>query len=222
VGVRLNGRMAGYVTSEDLVEEGDLRGFRSFAPAQVLAYTANLDSLFEPLSGHEIIFISVLGEITCAVTRDDLEKPPMRMWLFGIITLLEMNVTWAVQEIYPDNRWVDMISSSRLEKAQELQAERQRRKQNAGLLSCLQFSDKLEILGKEEINREFMNLKSRREARDLTKSLESLRNNLAHAQPVIGDSWEVILRLSSDIDKVVSAPGIRKLVEHVKACAEHS
>ncbi len=59
-----------------------------------------------------------------------------------------------------------------------------------------------------------MKRKSRSEAKELIKKLESLRNNLAHAQPVIEDNWEVILELSQKLESVVSATGMRKLVEH--------
>jgi hypothetical protein len=61
-----------------------------------------------------------------------------------------------------------------------------------------------------------MNLRSRADSRKLIKHLESLRNNLAHSQPVIEDNWKVILELSKKIENVVSAPGMRDLVEHVK------
>jgi hypothetical protein len=135
LGVRREGSVAGYLLPKDLKGSGDLSGFRKFTPEQLLDDTANLDQLFIPLSSQDLLFIEVLGEVACIVTHDDLEKPPMRMWLFGVITLVEMNVSWAVQELYPNNRWVNMISAARLAKAEELQEERDRRKQHASLLT---------------------------------------------------------------------------------------
>ena len=216
LGIRRSGRIAGYVLPEDLNGDGVLTEFREFNPDQLLDDTSNLEELFAPLSEHNFVFIEVVGETVCIVTRDDLEKPPMRMWLFGIITLVEMNVTWAVEQIYPNGGWKNLISPARLEKARELQFERKRRNQDSTLLSCLQFSDKLNVLTKEQRNRDIMNLRSRADSRKLIKHLESLRNNLAHSQPVIEDNWKVILELSKKIENVVSAPGMRDLVEHVK------
>ncbi len=216
LGIRRSGRIAGYVLPEDLNGDGALTEFREFNPDQLLDDTSNLEELFAPLSEHNFVFIEVVGETVCIVTRDDLEKPPMRMWLFGIITLVEMNVTWAVEQIYPNGGWKNLISPARLEKARELQFERKRRNQDSTLLSCLQFSDKLNVLTKEQRNRDIMNLRSRADSRKLIKHLESLRNNLAHSQPVIEDNWKVILELSKKIENVVSAPGMRDLVEHVK------
>ncbi len=222
LGVRRAGRVAGYVLPKDMKGCEDLRTFRKFDAQQLLDDTANLEELFIPLSEYHFVFIAVVGEVACIVTRDDLEKPPMRMWLFGIITLVEMNVTWAVEQVYPDGAWTTLISPARLEKARDLQRERKRRNQDSTLLSCLQFSDKLNIITKEQNNREIMNLESRAESRRLIKDLESLRNNVAHSQPVIEDNWEVILKLNQKIENVVSAPRMRNLVSHVKAKQEKS
>ena len=216
LGVRQNGRVTGFVLSGDLNQEGSLKEYRKFSSDQLLDDTANLDELFEPLSNNELVFIRVLGEVACVVHRNDLEKPPMRMWLFGIITLLEMNATWAVEQLYPKDSWTEMISASRLEKAHLLQDERSRRKQSADLLSCLQFSDKLGILLKEKQHREMLQTGTRREVKNTLKQLESLRNNLAHAQPVVDDNWETIKKLSLQLEIIVSAPRVRKLVNDFK------
>ena len=73
----------------------------------------------------------------------------MRMWLFGMITVLEMRFLHLIEAISATN-WARYISPARREKALQLQIERQRRRQDARLLDCLQFSDKAQIVVRDE------------------------------------------------------------------------
>ncbi len=216
LGVRRDGRVAGHVRADDLSGVDDLTAFQPFSPSEVLDDTAGLDDVLTCLEKRDVAFVRALGAVAFVVRRIDLEKPPMRMWLFGIISLAEMNVTWAVEELYPEDAWTRMLAPARVEKAQALQAERQRRGQHAELVSCLQLSDKLSLLIREPRYRDLLRTRSRREARKLVKRLESLRNHLAHAQPFVEDHWEAIQMLSAAIDQIVSARGLRALVEDLK------
>ena len=215
LGVRRGGRAAGYVTTEDLAGEGDLSSFRPFSPEELLDETASLSEVMELLSDRATAFVRVLGTVACVVGRCDLEKPPMRMWLFGVISILEMNVVWVLRELYPGDSWSRLITESRLEKARDLQEERRRRGQHSDLLSCLQFSDKLQILIKEERNRKLLGIESRRQGDKIVRQFESLRNNLAHSQPVVEDNWEAIQSLREGLGNIVSARRLRTLLENL-------
>ena len=35
------------------------------------------------------------------VTRDDLQKPPARMWLFGMVTMIELRYTRLIADTVP-------------------------------------------------------------------------------------------------------------------------
>ena len=123
-----------------------------------------------------------------------------------------MNVTWAVQELYPGDAWVEKTEPARIEKAQLLQNERKRRGHVVDLFSCLQFSDKLRMLIKEAPHRELLHIASRREGERLIKRLEALRNNMAHAQPIVDENWDAIRTVSKDIEHIVSAKRVRALI----------
>ena len=76
------------------------------------------------------------------------------------------------------------VFENRLRKAASLLTERRRRGQDVRLLDCLQFSDKGQVLLKNKDIREQLEIPSRREGRARIKTLESLRNNLAHSQDI--------------------------------------
>ncbi len=222
LGVRRDGRVVGHLKADDLSGEGDLRRFEPISPAEILDESAGLKEVVDCLSDREAVFVRVLGAVTGVVHRRDLEKPPMRMWLFGMVSLIETNVTWAVRQLFEGDTWAETLTPGRLEKARGLQAERERRGQDADLLSCLQFSDKLGLLVKDERHRELLGIRSRREARKTIRQLESLRNNLAHAQPIADDNWQAMQMLSAAVDGIVSAPKARALVEGIRRDAAQS
>ena len=82
---------------------------------------------------------------SASIGRGDIEKPVVRMWLFGIIILVEVQVVDMIRAQWPDGGWAACVSAGRLEKARQLQSERVRRGLPADLLDCLQLSDKLQI-----------------------------------------------------------------------------
>jgi len=104
---------------------------------------------------------------------------------------------------FQDEGWQKYLSNQRLEKALTLQAERQRRNQDPRLLDCLQFSDKAQIVVRDEVLRNQIGFTSRRRGDEVIKNLEKLRNNLAHAQDIVALDWETIVALSENLETVI-------------------
>ena len=122
------------------------------------------------------------------------------MWLFGIITLFEMQIEPLIERLWPDESWTQLLSKNRLSKAQAFHEERLRRNQHLTLLNCLQFSDKIQILIENESILEDLGFQSKRVAKRMCKDFESLRNNLAHAQDIITHDFAQIARLAMRIE----------------------
>jgi hypothetical protein len=121
------------------------------------------------------------------------------MWLFGIVTLIEMRCAELIERYFPDETWKEYVSEARLQKAELLLAERRRRNQAVRLLDCLQFSDKGQIVARTEKLRKMTVFESRRQAEDAIKKLEQLRNHLAHAQDFVACDWDTIGQLCAFI-----------------------
>lgn len=200
-GVRKQGLTAGYVEAERLSSGTCGDHLQPFDDDLTLPDTASLSSTILALDKAERVFVRVLGEVGGLVTRSDLQKPPVRMWLFGVISILEMAVVRIISDRFPDDEWKAYLSENRLNKTVELMNERQRRGQGVGLVDCLQLSDKGWILWKDPELRKDLDVKSRRDWEDRVKTLESLRNNLAHSQDIVTHDWAAIVRLTTNLDK---------------------
>ena len=202
-GVRENGFIAGYLMIDELGEGPCSLFCHPIQEAKILSGNAPLSELVLALDQVPYFFVEFLGEISGIVTRTDLDDPPVRMWLFGLITLIEMRFLTLINRRFKDDSWQQNLSKKRLEKAVALQAERRRRKQDPDLLDCLQFSDKAQIVVRDEQLREQIGFQSRRQAEQAIKNLEKLRNNLAHAQDIVSLDWQTIVNLSENLEAVI-------------------
>lgn len=200
--IRVDGMVTGYVRQSDLDRSPDARlAIRTFTVDQVVSGGSSLFDVTHVLNRHDHCFVTSLGEVAGVICRDDINKPIVRMWLFGIITLIEITLVDMVVKHFPNDSWQDRISESRLKKAKAFQHERQRRNQHCGLIDCLQFSDKGYILIGFQPTLEALGFASRRTARRVLADLESLRNNLAHAQDIVAHDWVQIARISRNIQE---------------------
>jgi len=208
VGLRRDGLVEGYVRLEDLNSGVCGDHFRPFTPDDDLVPdTANIISVVKSLAINEQCFVTILDRVGAIITLTDLEKPPMRMFLFGMITIIEMNLTEILRRRYADGSWQELLSDQRVAQAKKLQDERNRRGQQVELIDCLQFGDKGWVLTHDEELRTALGHKSRRESRTAIKEFETLRNNLAHTQEIIPSGWQRIViacsRWESNLERSV-------------------
>ena len=204
IGVRKDGVVAGYAKKDELIGGKCADHMYNFDNKQVLAATSSLQEVMAVLAENQYGFVSVLGKIGGIVSRSDIQKPPVRMWLFGMITISEMFMVRTIEKLYPNQSWQQEMSEGRLKKAEEILRERQRRNQETRLIDCLQFSDKGYILIKNPVMRKEFGFESMRLAKKAVKDLESLRNNLAHSQDILTHDWPTIVAVATRLNRVMT------------------
>jgi predicted transcriptional regulator len=200
--VRSKGRVQGYIRLSDLGEVACADCMRHFTADQVVDSDTTLSDVIHVLTRHDYCFVTLLEDVVGVIGRNDINKPIVRMWLFGLITMIEMRVVEIIQETLPDGGWQACLSTERVKKAQAMQAERQRRNQHCALLDCLQLSDKGRIIVEHPQLLELFGFDSKGTAKRIIKSTESLRNNLAHAQDIVTHDWAQIARLSRRVEEL--------------------
>ena len=191
VGIRRDGLVCGYARRDSLNSGQCGDHLIPFCNSDLVSETASLVDVVRSLNLNRRCFVTVLNQPAAIITLDDLEKPAMRMFLFGVVAITEMVMTDLLRLKYADGSWQELLSETRLAKAKALHEERARRGQNVDLLDCLQFGDKGWILSYDEEWRKTVGYQSRREMREALKDLEMLRNNLAHAQAIIPHAWQI-------------------------------
>lgn len=212
VGVRDFGVVSGFCLRREL-GPGSLGAFRRpFAAGDVLPDSEPLLAAFEALRERRYIFVTVLGQAGGIVTRGDLQKAPVRLWLFGLVSLLEMQMLRLVRERYPLEAWTELLSAERIEGAHRVHSERRRRNEENDLSDCLQLGDKATVLMKDEVLFSQSGFASRRSAEAFFKEVGLLRNALAHANDIMKGRWPGLADLVAQLEGLLArlesaAPG---------------
>lgn len=200
--VRISGSVQGYIRASDLAAGLCADYIKHFTVDQVVNGSSSFSDVIHVLTRHDFCFVSVLGNVSGVIMRDDINKPMARMWLFGIVTMVEIRLLQLIHDRFPNNSWEQQVSEGRMEKAREIQEERQRRNMHCDLIDCLQLSDKAQILIQDPISLERLGMESKSIAKRTIKHLESLRNHLAHAQDIVKHDWAQIARLSMRVEEM--------------------
>ena len=206
VGIRADGQVQGFIELNDLGPGPCGDYMKEFDDNWVVSESLPLHDLILQLRERRRLFVSILGSVGGIVTRSDLQKPPVRMWLFGVVTLIELRLGRLIKNFCGDGQWKEFLSSGRLDKAEQLLQERKRRNQDLNLLDCLQMSDKAQVVARNAELREMTQFESRKQFEKTAKMLEKLRNNLAHSQDIVTNDWEAIVALSENLDRILDGP----------------
>ncbi|MHC4645920.1 MAG: hypothetical protein ACYTBJ_10470 [Planctomycetota bacterium] len=204
VGVRQKGVVSGFALRDELTAGTCVEHLRNFEEGSLLDSSTSYRDVICALDNSKYCFVSILGQVVAYVTRADVQKPSVRMWLFGMVTIVEMFMVRAIESRFPNGSWRNAISVDRLNKALALQSERRRMNQKVALLDCLHFVDKGRILINDPALREDAGFGSKREAERGIKSFESLRNNLAHGHDIVTYDWDMIVGAARRFDKVMT------------------
>lgn len=195
VGIERSGVVIGYIKKEDFKKlPFDL--IRDFGPTEIVSDSTPLIQLLYMFKDTDRLFVLEANRVTKLVTFADLQKPPIRMLLFGMISLLEMHLLRLILQFYPDGTWKKVLTENRLAEARQLYKQRKARNEEIQLADCLQLCDKKMLIVKNDALRELFSFPSKNKTEEFFTDLESLRNKLAHAQDLtMGTTWKEIIIL---------------------------
>jgi hypothetical protein len=190
------GVVYGYVVRSEL-REGRCGDFaRTFHPKELASDSMSIAELFASCKNLDRLFVVSGNAITGIVTRADLRKQPVRLYVFGLMALLEMHFLNLVRVFFPDESWKDLLSKSRIEMAEKLFESLQERNEDIDLADCIQLCDKNKIVISKEETRHILGFSSKSGGKRLLEKVVQLRNRLVHAQDIVsGSTWMDLIEL---------------------------
>jgi hypothetical protein len=204
VGIKRDGNVIGFVERTELEREGGTIRPTAFAPSDCLSDHDSISLALRGLEAKPRVWVQRRDTVTGIVTRGDLQKAPVRMWLFAEISLLEMQLLRIVRARYPDGSWTGLVTTERIAKARAIQKNRHRRNQGIDLEDCLQFSDKSRIVVAEPGVFLQLGFASARAALTALREIEDLRNLLAHSQDIVSRDVSWLARMARDIEGLLA------------------
>lgn len=175
-------------------------GFTPFANDDVMPATSSLKDALAALRTKERVFVHDAGpdRVIGIVTRADLQKPPFRLYCFGLLTLLEMHLLQLIRAEFgnDDDAACAMLSAERAHECRGKFEDRKRKGLDIGIADCLQLGDKFTIIGKVKDMRARIGFGGN-EWRRFAGEVRDIRDDLAHGQLLDGgrDWTDVIARM---------------------------
>ncbi|MGH8095536.1 MAG: hypothetical protein ACREIF_19060 [Chthoniobacterales bacterium] len=183
-----------FIAAESLRAGGRVSDHAMPIPIHVLISDSTpLREIFGILGKQTYAFVLSGTVLAGIVTRADLNKPPARIYIFALVSLLEMHLVFWIRKTFGEN-WTRLLAESRLDLANKLFEERRRNHQELDLCECLQICDKADLVLSDEALRVMFVVPSKNAGKRLFKRAQSLRDLLAHGQANLSEdtTWEKI------------------------------
>ena len=202
VGVRDHGRVTAYLPADAArgPDKTCADAGREFGINQIVDGHAPISVVIDALTHHDACFVRTLDDVNGIITRAEMQKPVVRMWLFGIITYVEMQMDQRIRSLWSEEELCAKLSRGRVASAVRLLEERRRRGEMCELVDCLQLSDRAQLLNDDAEQRTAFGFSSKAAANRVAKEIQSLRNKLAHAQDIVTHDWTPIARMARRIE----------------------
>ena len=112
--------------------------FNNFDSSELITDSTPLIKIFRLLREEpHRLFVLYENQIQGIITISDLQKIPVRIFLFGLISLLELKLTQIIRNRYKNDEWFQKVGDDG-QKAVNKEYERQKlSNENIGFLDCL-------------------------------------------------------------------------------------
>lgn len=184
VGFKEEDKVIAYLNRElyDYNSEAIEENLISFTTGDTVAANTPLVDILALMEGRERLFLITDSTIDLLITKADLQKPPVRMLLFGLVTLLESEMADVIRMYHPSDEWKDLLTEGRVKKIDALYEKRKEKNIEIDLIDCTQFADKKTVVLEDASLRENLFTSSKNSAEKWMRKVELLRDDLAHAQ----------------------------------------
>lgn len=186
-----------------LVYEKNSDIVRPLNDSEVISESTPLLDVIEILCKKDHVFVKVKRNVTHLVTRADLDSIPVRIWLYGMISLFEIEIKEMIRKAGVN--WEELMSQSRIDSAMSLYKHKAERNEEIDLLGCTQLVDIGTILFKrwQDYSNLFPDGYSKNSARNCFCDINSLRDALAHGQKLTME-WSKIHSLMVVVSNILA------------------
>jgi len=192
VGVRHDGTVDAYVEKTKLAEGILTDHAVRLALDDVVPQITALYDAFELLKKREWFMVSVFGRSSGIVTRGDLQKTPVCMWLFGLVSLLELHGIRVIREFYKDDSWTDALPPDHLKAAEKYRRKHHDRNEALDLVEYISLADILTVLHTGTRTSQMFILTPPSNPAEITNRIKTLRDNIAHGHDITSNGIDAL------------------------------
>jgi len=155
---------------------------RPIKHSEIVTDSTPLLAVVQLLVKKKRLFVHERNSIKYIVTLSDLEKMPVRNWLFGLISLTEMELKNLIDRNCINDSFLDLLSVGRRAESKKLYDKKVKSNSEIKYVTCLQYCDIETILKKSTQIQESFRRKYSKSDCNILSEAQKLRDMLAHAQ----------------------------------------
>ena len=198
LGFQENGGISQYI---------DIQGnIHTIKVEDIVSEVTPLNVVMSLFSKKKRLFILSNNQITGIVTRADLQKTPVFLFLFGILSVFEVLCTELIRKCYIGDDWESSTEFS-LSGARKTFKKLKEKNEELELLDCTYLSTKLDVLSNTEVFHELLNEigKKSEDDKDLfIKDVNELRNSVFHPRDYLKEKrWNAINEIYEKIELLI-------------------
>ena len=202
IGVRIHGEVVGFADFHDL-DDGKLGDHvRPFASHHLVDETDSVSDVLNRLRQEPCVYVQLMGQPLGIITRADLQKAPVRMWLFALLSLVEMQFLRLIRTRLTEEELLRTLEVRSSKRVQGEFNKRKKRNEETDLADCTGFSDKFLIVAKTMSLREELGFGSEDAVMVVKRDYVTLRNNLAHGH-IIGRDFSNLARIAKGAEDLL-------------------
>lgn len=187
-----NDLVRGWVDVEELKHGKVEDHAKDFESSSLIVESSSISDVIAMLSEQRHFFVVIGSGLKGIVTRADLNKPPVRMYLFSLISVLEMHLAFWIKKKYCEQDIEKNLTADRMKTAQEFRDSQKALGQELDTIECLQMCDKRDLIVNDKELRYYLNMGSKTNSQSTLRRITDLRDKLAHNHHSLAneDSWK--------------------------------
>ncbi len=206
------GKVTSYVERELLEKEKQIEpAVRQITTDVIVSADTCVSEMVDLFQRSRFFFVNKRNDLVGLVTYADLNKIPMRVLLFVLISQFEFLLLTLIKKFYRKETWISKLALERQEKIKELYNEKRKHDTDISFEDCLNLGDMIELLECDSELRVFVGYASLSSCKKECGYLDILRNNVMHPSNSLIKNYIGVKKLSSRIRR------LHKSIERIRS-----
>jgi hypothetical protein len=146
----------------------------------LISWGSSVSNCLRLFHGNEFFFVNRENTIVGFVNHADLDKVPVRLLFYVLLSKLETVLMNVITSVYKSDSWSNLLSHERIDKIRQIFEAKKKQGLEVDLVSCLNLSDMLTVVQTSTTLLKILDFESRSECEKICGGLDLLRNAIMH------------------------------------------
>jgi hypothetical protein len=202
------GRVIGYVDAkgDSAGTCGDKSHLHTIEPGTLVTDGMPLTEAAPIVARRRRVFILDKDRTAMIVTRADLQKAPVRMMIFGIVTVMEIHLTELLRQTWLGDTWADCgpFTAKQAKAIRDRFHRAEARDEETDVFDGMTLNEKSVLAGSTGIVVEALNMSGPDDLESSLIKVRQLRNAVAHSKSLVTSnrSWNKVVHVTAEAQRI--------------------